>query len=57
MDKFLPELPRDAEDDPLLPPAVSGNGTAEYLETLLVPQMHAFSDYLLAPSIRAEREH
>ena len=27
--------------------AVSGNGTAEYLETVLVPHMQAFSDYLL----------
>jgi cytochrome P450 len=27
--------------------AVSGNGTAEYLETVLVPRMQAFSDYLL----------
>jgi cytochrome P450 len=27
--------------------AVSGNATAEYLETVLVPNMQAFSDYLL----------
>jgi cytochrome P450 len=27
--------------------AVSGNATAEYLETVLVPHMQAFSDYLL----------
>jgi cytochrome P450 len=27
--------------------AVSGNGTTEYLETVLVPHMQAFSDYLL----------
>ena len=27
--------------------AVSGNGTAEYLETVLVPHMQAFNDYLL----------
>ena len=27
--------------------AVSGDGTAEYLETVLIPHMQAFSDYLL----------